>query len=359
MKIFYFAILILSFSCSKSIEKNCFVDKINDTDDVVVFEIKKSYTVRQILAEKPDYLDMINLKKYREFKKDSADSHSYIQDFEEDIAKNEDGLKILNEKFFDQFDFFAKQQIGNTLYGLGKNQLDFWLLKIENNIPKAYFLGLSPNHYYFNQTQENPIIQGDYLQVEGSLVKTVEAGGRPGYSDYSVIEDGKLFKIKLKDLMVDTDNDGYNDIFEKCFGLNPDNKDSDGDGINDFEDMNPMFKSEKNKFTQLYELLLPYYGNANLKNSHYTFQVYKNNCDYFHQINPEIRVLFIPEEKNNQTYYTRVTDLMDEEISKIQKDKNNPNSFYIYKVGNSFKNDYTADYEKGKWILKVVGGYII
>lgn len=108
MKIFYFAILILSFSCSKSIEKNCFVDKINDTDDVVVFEIKKPYTVRQILAEKPAYLNIINLKKYREFKKDSVESHSYIQDFEEDIAKNEDGLKILNEKFLDQFDFFCK-----------------------------------------------------------------------------------------------------------------------------------------------------------------------------------------------------------------------------------------------------------
>jgi hypothetical protein len=39
--------------------------------------------------------------------------------------------------------------------------------------------------------------------------------------------------------MKDSDGDGYNDIFEKCFGLNPDNKDTDGDGINDFEDLNP------------------------------------------------------------------------------------------------------------------------
>ncbi|UKB81547.1 thrombospondin type 3 repeat-containing protein [Chryseobacterium sp. MEBOG07] len=275
MKIFYFTILILSFSCSKSNEDNCFVDKINDTDDVIVFEIKKPYTVRQILAEKPAYLDIINLKKYRKFKKDRVESHSYIQGFEENITKNEDSFKILNEKFFDQFYFLAKQKIGNTLYGLGKNNLGFWLLKIENSIPKAYFLGLSTNHYYFNRTQENPIIQGDYLQVEGGLVKTVEVGGRPGYTDYSAMEDGKLFKIKLKDLIEDTDNDGYNDVFEKSFGLNPDNKDSDGDGIDDFEDMNPMFKSEKNKFTELYELLLPYYGNANLKNRHYTFQVYK------------------------------------------------------------------------------------
>lgn len=96
--------------------------------------------------------------------------------------------------------------------------------------------------------------------MEGSLVKFVEAGGLPVYHDYSAIEDGKLFKISLKDLFKDSDKDGYNDIFEKSFGLNKNNKDTDGDGADDFNDLNPMFKSEKNKFVQLYEMLLPQYS---------------------------------------------------------------------------------------------------
>ena len=43
---------------------------------------------------------------------------------------------------------------------------------------------------------------------------------------------------------------------KKSFGLNPNNKDTDGDGVDDFNDMNPMYKSEKNKFSQLYDQLI-------------------------------------------------------------------------------------------------------
>lgn len=163
------------------------------------------------------------------------------------------------------------------------------------------FLGLSFSHYYFNRVQKHPIIKGDYLQIEGSLVKIVKVTGLPGYDDYSAIEDGKLFKIKLKDLMQDSDQDGYNDIFEKSFGLNPNNKDTDGDGIDDFNDMNPMYKSEKNKFSQLYEQIIQ--TNSGILNStkqNYSFSIYNNDCDYFHQINPNFRVLFIPENKKEE-----------------------------------------------------------
>lgn len=63
-----------------------------------------------------------------------------------------------------------------------------------------------------NNIQRNPIIDNDFLQFEGSLVRIVKVAGLPGYDDYSAIEDGKLFKIKVKDLMKDSDHDGYNDI---------------------------------------------------------------------------------------------------------------------------------------------------
>ena len=313
------------------------------------------------MDEKPEYLDIINLKKYRSFRKDSIASHpnrSY-EEFENLHKRQQTEFKVLREKFSDQFFYYGQQQTGNILYGLGENRLGFWLLTIENNKPSAYFLGLSFSHYYLNKTQELPMIKDGFLQLEGSLVKIVKVGGLPGYDDYSAIEDGKLFKINLQSLMKDSDHDGYNDIFEKSFGLNPESNDTDGDGINDFEDMNPMFASEKNKFTELYELLLPDYNAEIMKKLHYTFSVYKSDCDYFHQVNPEYRVLFISENAMKQPYYVRITDVTNGSLSKIQRDDKDPDLFYIYESGSSFTNDYKAKYIKGKWILKNMGGTVV
>ncbi|MCC3217272.1 hypothetical protein LIV57_18550 [Chryseobacterium sp. X308] len=359
MKIFCFVSLILFFACTKSAEENCFVNRRDQVFES--YKEQKPFTTEQILNEKPDYLDIINLKKYRSFKKDSivAYTQSGSERYKIMEKRLENEFKVFREKFSDQFMIYSSQQTVDTMYGLGRNRLGFWLLKIEHDIPEAYFLGLSFSHYYINEVQENPIIKDGVLQLEGSLVKIIKVEGLPGYDDYSAMEDGKMFKINLKDLMKDSDHDGYNDIFEKSFGLNPQNKDTDGDGINDFEDMNPMFMSEKNKFTQLYELLLPDYGTVEMKKLHYTFQVYKTDCNYFQGINPGLRVLFIPENKNRQTYYTRMTDVTDQGISKIQRNNKNPDTFYIFISGSSFTNDYVAEYAKGKWVLKNIGGTVI
>ncbi|AZA89740.1 Uncharacterised protein [Chryseobacterium nakagawai] len=358
MKIIYFTIIVFFFSCSKPIEDKCFIDKMNTEDVVIQVEDSQSYTLKQILAENPNYLEITNLTTYRDFKTDRTEFRLPIAEFGEKGKTTETGNTIFDEKFSDQFICFAKQNSGDTLYGLGMNGLGYWLLKIENNKPSVYFLGLSPNLYYFNKIQRNPIVEGDYLHIEGSLVKIDNPIDRGGYKNYSVIEDGKLFKIKLKDLIQDSDQDGYNDIFENSFGLNPHEKDTDGDGINDFEDKNPMFRSSDNKFTRLYNQLVSdtFVGAEKLD---YEFQVYQTDCEYFHQINPPQKILFVPEDKKKQTYYTKVADIIEETISPIQKNKKNPNSFYIYKAGAFYKNDYSADYENGKWVLKVVGGYVI
>jgi hypothetical protein len=357
MKNLSLLLFIVFFSCSKSIEEKCF---ITDKDQVFeAYKEKEPYTVKQILNEKPDYLEIVNLKKYRSFKKDSTESD--IRNMSDEMAEknwksHQEEFKIFKDKFSDQFDFSNKQQTGNLLYALGRNNLGYWLLRIENNKPFAYFLGLSFSHYYINKFQENPILKDGFLQLEGSLVKIIKVPGLPGYDDYSAIEDGKLFKISLKDLMKDSDNDGYNDIFENSVGLNVHNKDTDGDGINDFEDMNPMFKSEKNKFSQLYEMLLPKYADVvNFKNIHYSFTVYESDCDYFHQINPEMRVLFIPENEKDQTQYVKVTDITSGSISKIKKDKTDSNKFYISESWSSGSSDYSAEYKNGKWILNIIG----
>ncbi|SDI85629.1 hypothetical protein [Chryseobacterium jejuense] len=358
MKIHYFIIIASFFSCSESIDDKCFIDKLDTENIVSLNEEYEPYTLKQILAEKPDYLEITNLKAYRNFKTDRTEFPLYEMNARKVGKIKKNSFTIFDEKFSDQFLYFAEQKIGNILYGLGANRLGYWLLKIENNKSFAYFLGLSPNQYYCNKAQQNPIVQGDYLQIQGSVVKPLESFTRGEFKDYAVLGEGKLFKIKLKDLMQDSDQDGYNDIFENSLGLNSHHADTDNDGINDFEDRNPMFKSSDNKFTRLYESLLPNVSKDSEKKS-YEFQVYKTDCEYFHQINPTLKVLFIPEHKKKRTYYTRVSDIITEAISPIQKNNKNPNSFYIYKVGDFYKNDYSADFEDGKWVLKVVGGYVI
>ncbi len=199
---------------------------------------------------------MLISKSLEALKKDSLISNSE-EITEKKWKEYSSEFKIFNDKFSEQFSFSNQQKIGNVRYAFGRNQLGFWLCKIENEKPSAYFLGLSFSHYYINEVQEKPIVNHGFLELEGSFVSIVKVPGLPGYDDYSAVEDGKLFKIKLEDLVKDSDNDGYNDIFENCFGLNPNNKDSDNDGIDDFKDLNPMFKSEKNKFIQLTKCCCP------------------------------------------------------------------------------------------------------
>ena len=354
MKILYFTFLALFFSsCSKSIEENCFITK----EEKSVYVEKKPYTVKEILAEKPDYLEIINLKKFRTFKEDSIYAHEHEwENYEQKMEEREIEFKDFINKFSRDFMFLHQQKSGNAQYAVGRNTLGYWLLKIERNKPSAYFLGLSFSHYHLNGIQTKPFIKDGFLQLEGSLVKIIKVVGLPGYDDYSAISDGKLFKINLKDLTKDTDNDGYNDIFEKCFGLNPDHKDSDDDGINDFEDPNPMFKSEKNKFTELYEELLPEYSAiVDLKKSSYYFEVFKSDCDYFHHINPkDYKVLFASENEDKQTDYIKNTDVFNFGISKIKKDKAFPERFYIYNWGSSSSTDFSAEYKNGKWQIEVI-----
>ena len=78
--------------------------------------------------------------------------------------------KLFNEAFSEQF-WYLKTANWEYLICSCQNELGYWLLKIEHNKPSAYFLGLSFSHYYFNEVQEQPIIKGDYFQIEGSLVK--------------------------------------------------------------------------------------------------------------------------------------------------------------------------------------------
>ena len=57
---------------------------------------------------------------------------------------------------------------------------------------------------------------------------------------YEVVQDGLLLTIDIATLQRDSDSDGLTDIIEKkYYYTNPNNPDTDGDGVPDNLDLNP------------------------------------------------------------------------------------------------------------------------
>ena len=77
-------------------------------------------------------------------------------------------------------------------------------------------------------------------------------------------------------------------MFEQFIGLNPTQKDSDDDGLNDFEDANPRYASVSSKFSAMYEAIV----DETLPKTHYSFTEVLTDCDYFNQINPKMENFF-------------------------------------------------------------------
>lgn len=77
MKFLYFPVFILLVSCSETVEDRCFESEKQKAEYVE----QKPFTIKEILENKPDYLEIIDLKKYRSFKQDSTESiHRYDSD---------------------------------------------------------------------------------------------------------------------------------------------------------------------------------------------------------------------------------------------------------------------------------------
>ncbi|MGO4710962.1 hypothetical protein AB4Y90_18005 [Chryseobacterium sp. 2TAF14] len=136
----YLALLFLTFSCSKSIEDRCFtspddnrVKNLKNDDDLVIYDHNmqiEKYDATQILAEKPDYLQIVDLKKFRSFKKDSIEANS--QDLMENKWEaHEAEFKVFNEAFSMQFSFSNQQKLGMWCMLWAGISLDFGCVKLK------------------------------------------------------------------------------------------------------------------------------------------------------------------------------------------------------------------------------------
>ncbi len=277
-----------------------------------------------------------------------------------------------NEMMGQDFNYLQFQKVGKITYALAKNSFGFWLIEQNNNSEKPYFLGIAKNQFlHIKLSKKYPLIKKGVVQLEGSIIRKIYPESLPdGAAVYEALKDNLLIKIDLREVKNDSDNDGYNDLFEQFVGLNPNSKDSDEDGINDFEDKNPLYKSIDNEFTKAFNIFLNggYTSIIKMKDSEqkylikekevdtnpYEFKVFFVENNNLKNISPKSYKTFIfsEDDKNSNNIELRKVDFYN--INKIE----NSNKFRIL---NSFTNGSSSfeiyNLEEG-WIVILTGGTV-
>ena len=128
--------------------------------------------------------------------------------------------------------------------------------------------GKSWSNYYTGIVQKQPLYvkwyssyplineQGN-LQIEACLLRQMSSFILPfGAPSYQLVKDGLLLTLDLRTLRKDSDGDGLTDIVEAKFRTDPNNDDTDDDGIPDNLDMNPRFASNRTDKSIIFEALI-------------------------------------------------------------------------------------------------------
>lgn len=129
---------------------------------------------------------------------------------------------------------------------------------------KNYFTGLIVNNnYFFTRNSQYPLWKDqDHLQIETDIRRMIKSAVLPDMQPvYETVKSNALITLDLNEITKDSDGDGINDIEEiKMLFTNPYSKDTDEDGINDSEDKNPRYRNPDNDFSKLWEgILYGYY----------------------------------------------------------------------------------------------------
>ena len=133
------------------------------------------------------------------------------------------------------------------------------------------------SYYYTGIVQRQPLFikwyssyplineKGD-LQIEACLLRQTSPFSHPiPTQSYQLAKDGLLLTLDLETLRKDSDGDGLTDIVEAKFRTDPNNADTDDDGISDNLDLNPRFASQRTDKSVIYEAILnevqiPFWG---------------------------------------------------------------------------------------------------
>lgn len=360
MKYIYLPLFIsILTSCTTDRKEDaCFE---NNKEEKTAYEEFRLDTPQEILRANPSHVKFTidkNLKSYNEEIEDDRKSYPEAEDKKRYKAYDHTYAKLI-KNFGEQFYYINIEETNGIIYGIGQNMFGYWLLELKNNTADAYYLGLS-RFTHFSKKQPEHFISGNKLVAYGSFVRISENWAHPSYPNLEPVNDRLMFEIDLKAVKKDSDKDRFNDLFEKLVLLNPDSADTDKDGISDFTDSNPLYRSEKSKFTNLYTLIINReYEQPNFSKGNYFFTSYFSDCDYFHRINPtEVKVLIYPDKQRLLLKSDYRLGMFPEYIGKIKRDQDK-NRFFINYGSGSGGGYIEAFFKNGQWTFSKQSTYII
>lgn len=351
-------VFILASCTTDRKEDACFE---NDKEEKTAYQEFRIDTLQEILRANPSHVKFTvdkNLTSYNKETQEDRKSYSEAED-KKRFKAYDDTFKELIKNFGNQFYYINTEKVDGIVYGIGQNMFGYWLLEVKDNIPDAYYLGLS-QFTHFSRKQPEHFISGNKLVAYGSFVRISESWAYPFGPQREAVKDDLVFEIDLKAVKKDSDKDRFNNLFEKLVLLNPDSADTDKDGIPDFTDSNPLYRSEKSKFTDLYTLIIDReYGQNDFGKASYFFTGYFSDCDYFHHINPtEVKVLIYPENKSSELQSDYLLGMFPEYIGKIKRDKDK-NRFFINYGSGSGGGYIEALFKNRQWALSKQSTYDI
>ncbi len=352
MKSYHFLILLALFSCKKDsetkktekeAENQCFIVREGINFD----EKTKKYvppTNEDILKNLPKHIHQKQLSDFEKFNYDQKKTDELKAKEKEYFASSAYKTKFSEWiKSLPEFNYLSI----NQNFTLAENKYGLWLIEKIGNDFKPYFLGISQD-FYLNDFygKDQSFLQNNRFVATGTLVNVQRLSRVPMLPKYEVLKDGLEFSIDLKDIKKDSDNDGFNDLFENFIGLNPNSKDTDGDGISDFEDSNPKFKSETSKFASMYESI----ADEPSEKFNYSFTEILTDCSYFQNINPKKRKVLVYKTEDQNPLKKDVLDhFFPRKYSKMKTYKNYPEVYFMDFSDASGDGTISAEFKDGKW----------
>ena len=355
MKIYALLLPLLLLSCekkingenetAKSIEENCFILSSGVNYDEPPTP-PKILTHQEILQNIPKHIQRVQLTDFQKFSYDKDQTQKWKD--EEKIYSESPQYQTKYREIIAALPEFIYLSTSEN-YTLAKNKYGLWLLEKVGKKFNPYFLGFNQNIYldqFYKQDQK--FLKEGKMVLIGTVVDVQRLSRIPMLPKYDVIQEGVQFVIDLAEVKKDSDQDGFNDLFENFIGLNPNSSDSDSDGVSDFKDTNPKLKSEKSKFSGMYELFF----DQDSVRSQYSFDEILTDCDYFLKINPKNVKVLMYTTKEKAPLKQDIMDLyFPAKYSKMKTYKNYPEVFFTDFSNLSGDGTVSAEFKNGTWKL--------
>jgi hypothetical protein len=271
----------------KSSVRDAYNDSISKSWKLKALKVKKGVEVL------PNYTKVISITKpvvlNRNFQRDFEDSLIKARKIDFRDSKGMEKLwdEVHKEKIgpIDKYDAIKHGNLKNNqavIYTDNKFndcfEDGYWIALSNDNGKnwKQYYTGLTVNkkYYFKNNSKISLWKNSNTLQIEAVISKKISDRILPSISEkYGVVRDSIAIQLNVSEIIKDSDSDGITDIVENKMLLNPNNPDTDGDGIIDSKDKNPRFKSKRTAKSILYEVLM---GNYKFENPN-SYRIDLNN----------------------------------------------------------------------------------